>query len=506
MSTVPLRTSGAASPTRTRRCNKGLSSAALLLGLQLVASVPPAWADLDVNRLVFEAGLLTANPAPVPAASPSPSPALASIPDITTAPAAPAGSVLAQITAHTQRIAALEETEGAFSPQLVQEYLDLGQRYQSLGRHDAAIEAFEDAEHLNRISAGLVNPALLAIIEASLPSHLARGELQELGRKQQTLYELTRELHGNGSDELVPMLARLGDWQVTSFRRSLQRQPVVSITFGGSGRSMDPRQAGFGNLMRAQRHYSEAISNLLQRQDLHSTDLLPLEQKFVQTLYLEANRIGLLEDPNFYLNGKRSNTGSRVQYSAMQGIPPSYINGRSAYERMRWYARARQEPLEEQAALLIAEADWHLLFRHHGRARALYQEAWEQLQKDGVSSAKREALLTPPLPQQLPEFMALPHSRGHFGLAADTPLQWQGWIDVSFEVSRYGKPQRLTLLDSSEGTDKAVQARLRRLLMASPFRPHIGPEGPEAAAHVYRLRYHYALAENLAASSDAGQP
>lgn len=402
--------------------------------------------------------------------------------------------MLAGIAGHNQRIAELEATQGSFAPGLVQEYLDLGRRYQSLGRHDAAIEAFEDAEHVSRINDGLVNATLFPIIEASLESHLARGELFEFGQKQQTLYELARAHYGPGSAELVPLLVRLGDWQVTSFRRSLQRQPVMSISFGGGG-SIDPRRVGFGNLRRAQRHYAEAVAHILQREEVSSPDLLPLEQKFLQTLYLEANRNGLLENPDFFLGGHRSATGSRIRQSEMHALSAAFVNGRSAYQRMRFYAAAQRQPPLQQAALLVAEADWHLLFSHHGAARRKYQDARAMLQAAGIAEAEQAALLAPVLPQQLPAFAALPHSRAHFGLADDAALAWQGWIDVSFELSRYGKPQRLKVLGSSPGTARAVQGRLRRLLLSSPFRPRI--DAAEAQApHVYRVRYYYAPADS----------
>jgi tetratricopeptide (TPR) repeat protein len=518
MTTDLSHTRGAVSPTRIHQCRKGLRPGAWLLGLQLAAGAPPAWSEADLNRLVFEAHPLPETPVSLQAPVALQAPVQQATPGITllptgTLPVLPAtanpsaaGSLLTEITELNQRIVTLEETEGAFAPQLVQEYLDLGRRYQSLNRHEAAIEAFEDAEHLSRITAGLQNPALIAVIEASLPSHLALGELRELGYKQQSLYELTRTLYGSSSNELVPLLDRLGDWQVSSFRRSLQRQPVVSISFGG-GRSPDPRQASFGSLLRAQRHYSEAITNLLQRQDLNAPELFALEQKFVQTLYLAANRNGLLDNPDFYLNSSRTTLGSRVRHREMQGHSPNFVNGRSAYQRMRIYARLRQQPLAEQASLLLAEADWHLLFRHNARALQLYAEAFALLQSDAVSPAERQALLTPALPLQLPAFMALPHSRAHFGLPADARLQWEGWVDVSFELSRYGKPVQLQMLDSSAGTEKAVQSRLRRLLMASPFRPRIEAAGQdadsEAAAHVYRLRYYYASADAAVGSSEA---
>lgn len=484
MTAVQLPTCGAVSPTRTPRCSRG----ALLLQLLLALATAPAMADIDLDRLIFEARLRSpagAATAPLPAGAAAATPAATAATSATTAPL----GMLDTITAQNRNIAELLEQEGSFTPRLIQEYLDLGRHYQQLGRHDAAIEVLEDAEHLSRVNAGLENAGLIAIIEASLPSHLARGDQQDIARKQQQLYELTRSNFGSGSRELDPLLQRLADWQLYSFSQGLRSGPVISL----GGRSVDPRQLAFGNLYRAQRFYAEAIDNRLQRLDLAAPELLQLERQFVQTQYLAAVRGGLLDNPDFFLNHSRTVTGSRVQRSELHGRSVHYQNGLNAFIRMRFHASQLQADAVELARILVEEADWHLVFGHHRPALAGYAQARQLLEARAAPAQDSLALLQPALPPQLPTLVALPHSRAHFGLAPDSPLQWQGWIDVSFELSRYGSVRRLTIDASSAGTDRSVERRLRRLLQASPFRPG-SMVMADGQPQRYQLRYDYTLA------------
>lgn len=496
MTAVCFRLHGATSPIRTQRC-----SLAALLTLLLTAALPLAAADIDPNRLIFEilptADILPDTHPALPLSSPT---RVSGLGSRATNPALTAGEAanpdpnpaqtLAAVAATTERIATLVEQEGAFTPALIQEYLDLGRRYQALGRHEAAIDVLDDAEYLSRINAGLDNRTLIDIAELSIPSHLALGQWQEIARRQEQLYRLTREHYGPGSPELDPLLRQLAEWQLYSFRQGLRPQPVLSL----NAPSIDPRMLAFASLYRAQRFYAEAIDNQLQRRVVRASDLLALERQFVRTLYLGAVRQGLLDNPDFYIGSRGSRTGSHLRRPEAQGYTTGYLNGRASFTRMHMYAtHLRLAPLE-RARIMVEEADWQLLFGHHGRAVAMYRNALQYMQDNGIAPEQQAALLASDTPPQLPAFMPLPHSRAHFGLPADAKLQWQGWIEVSFELSRYGNLRRLRVEDQSEGTDKAVTRRLRRLLHANPFRPYIVPEDSTDEPPRYTLRYHYTLA------------
>ena len=178
MTAVQLHTRGALAPNQTHRAKRGA-----LLPLLLAAALPLAAADIDPNRLIFE--VLPSSDASPGSRTPATGAQLSAVntwqpeSDVAAADARPE-QLLAAVAAGNARIATLVEQEGAFTPALIQEYLDLGRRYQALGRHEAAIEVLDDAEHLSRITDGLDNLALIEIAELGIPSHLALGQWADL--------------------------------------------------------------------------------------------------------------------------------------------------------------------------------------------------------------------------------------------------------------------------------------------------------------------------------------
>lgn len=143
----------------------------------------------------------------------------------------------------------------------------------------------------------------------------------------------------------------------------------------------------------------------------------------------------------------------------------------------------------ELVPLLSSLGDWHLIHDRHSKALRVYQEALALMRELGAPEPLLQATFAPDIPVQLPAFAALPHSRAYMGVAEDAELNYEGYVDVSFEISRYGSAKRIRILGSSEGTDSNVVSRLRRLLRSMPFRPVL-LEDSEAERHK-SLRYYY---------------
>lgn len=478
-----------------RLAKTSLASTFVLLWL----AACPALGEVNPNLLLFEARALdsetdAANGStaarPLPLHSPFANPRAGA----DDAPA-PEPGLLVDVAAYNDRIAAHIEGSGPFDMGLIQEYAALGELYQQLGQHERAIEAFEEAEYVARINEGLTAPQAFDSIESAVESYIAMGDLPAANEKLQFLLYLNREHYGSNSLELVPLLAAMGDWHMYSFSQALSAPPVASfsIGLGGSGgrNAFDPRSIAFGNLFRAQGMYSQAIGTLLNRQVLYAPELIALEQKLVESVFLTAHREGFMRNPAFFLGNYYTTTGSHLRRNRFSGLSPSYLQGRNAYERMRRYQnfQYQSDPLD-LARILIAEADWHLIYDHHSKAIRVYEEALELMRRQGVPEAELEAIFAPSVPVQLPAFTALPHSRAYLGIAEDREIDYEGHVDVSFELSRYGSAKRVRVLGTSEATDPDVVKRLRRLLNSMPFRPVV-LEGREEARKK-TVRYYYA--------------
>jgi tetratricopeptide (TPR) repeat protein len=475
----------------------------------LLACITPALGNTNLDLLLFEA-------MPIPAAisgsgdSAAPASVHAALPATAKEPGPGEAGLelegisaldrLRTIQAYTESANLMAAELGPFDPGMFQKYLSLGLAQQELGQHEEAIKAFEAAEHISRVNDGLNTPMAIAPIEAAILSHVALGDMPTANRRLQYLLLISRNYYGSSSIQLVPLLSSMGDWYMDTFLNSITSppEPTISINIGNGmqGQRMDPRRQAFGNLFRAQGNYYQAINNLLNNGAIRSPALLELEKNLVETYFLNAHRESLMRSTNFFVRSSgRVSTGSHVRRNEFSGYSRNYLNGRHAYERMRYYQQFQQNPDPlEQAQIIVGQGDWNLLFGHHALALRTYHEALELLQVNKAPQEHIDALFSPQTPQNLPLFSAVPHSRTWLGLADTHPVEYEGHIDVSFELSRYGKARKIKVLDRQGLSSPDIERRLRRLLTSTRFRPDILPR-EDSSNPVHQVRYNFAFME-----------
>jgi tetratricopeptide (TPR) repeat protein len=496
-----------------------LSSSVPVRGLLVLLCCLPALSAVaqkgnEINRIVFDPQPLSAAQtqaqAPTAVASTAAGPAVA--PRSTSRPRPISDAILptsllpqtveAGIAADTaerylEAIAAEELDNGPFAPELLQQFMALAETYQQQGQHEEALEAFGKAEYISRINNGLYAPEQFGIVENMIESHLAAGDLVAANSRQQYLLFLQQQVYGEDSMEVVPALAELGDWNMSAFNTILNRATpfTLSMNFNSRINEPPPRAVAFGNLYMAQSNYYRAILNLVKHSETDSPELLELETKLIEAIFLGANRNGILDDPDFYMDRRHTRTGSRIARSNLNGASLSFINGRNAWLRMRIYQEHNPaaQPLDI-AETLIGLGDWHMLFNRRLTALDYYREALAYLQQQEVPAPVIDSLLSPPVPQQLPVFTPLPHSRAKFGIAADAPLDYSGYLDVSFRITRYGNVRDMEVLGKTDNASPALERRLKRLLRSAPFRPRI-IDGEPADSDTVALRYYFAMAQ-----------
>jgi hypothetical protein len=250
-----------------------------------------------------------------------------------------------------------------------------------------------------------------------------------------------------------------------------------------------PRLLAFGNLFQARLNFYDAISNLLQHQQYEDPRLIDLERRLIETEFMTASREGIMHNPDFYMDMRGVYTGTRITRSRRSN-QINFVNGRNAHERIRIYQEAmRTDPLEV-GKTIVSMADWHLLFDRQVGALELYREARRYMLEHGVEQASIDALLSPGIPQQLPSFTPLPHSREKFGIAPDATVDYDGHIDVSFRVSRFGNAGRIEVVDQEGPVTADMLRRLRRLLNSTPFRPRF-VAGEPATSDDVTVRYYF---------------
>jgi hypothetical protein len=181
----------------------------------------------------------------------------------------------------------------------------------------------------------------------------------------------------------------------------------------------------------AQRNYADAI-RVLRGQRYASDELYELEDKLLRSSYLLGD----------------SKTA------------------RQSLVRLILDDAANSEPMS-RVDRLIQLADLDFRNRHtQTQALDLYLETYAYLEKQGVARARIDEIFSPATPIALPTF--LPNL-----FAPERAQGATGYVDVEFDITRFGTTRRIRILDTSGNVSNAAQGRVTRWIVENHFRPRV---------------------------------
>jgi hypothetical protein len=420
-----------------------------------------------------------------------------------------ANDILANIKSYETQLSELEVSGGPFSQELFQVLLDLGTHHQELGDHETAIEIFDRAEFISRINEGLDNTNQFASFEKTIESHLALGDLVSANQKQRYMLYLGEQQFGASNLASLPVLVSIAEQNMQRFNQviSKPREPVFIVRINSNnsaarflptdGRSsLNSKASVFGNLLIAQRNYYRAISTMLYNRKYFDPQLLKLEYNLLETLFMAAHRSAILDESDYYLSERSITTGSLISFSRNNRNSFNFYEGRNVFERMQVYIANNPDANKLQLVDTMMEyGDWNLLFNKGMSARKKYAEAWQLIKDLGVGNETLESIFRPQMPVHLPLFTAKPNTREKFSISPETELEYEGYVDIAFTISKYGRTKQLEILSSEGEITRQIESRLRRFLRNSPFRPRLDDEGNAVSDRV-SLRYYVAFADS----------
>jgi hypothetical protein len=344
-----------------------------------------------------------------------------------------------------------QELNGVYSAALVEPLTALSFLYQESGDRDLAIAAIKRALQVQRANYGLRTldqaPLMLQWIETA-----------ETMRDFRMAWDLERALlalaHRNPNDlRAVPILREIGDKRMALLERYVKGEFLPQIVLGcyyappwndgfapnvqRNCNAGSRRVAIQGILWEAQRHYWEAIQ-VMRRNDLYSSDeLRNLENELIRTSYLYGHNAAV---------------------------------GKASLRRLLNYDVANAAPWETRVESLVQIADWDLMFAN-GRSEsnavlATYEAAYRELEKAGTSRASIENTFSPKTPVVLPAFLPNP-------LVSEQTPESKGFVDVAFEISRYGRSNNIEIIGSTNNVTDAAKKNLVRVIDRSTFRPRL---------------------------------
>jgi hypothetical protein len=384
-------------------------------------------------------------------------------------------------------IASLEDAGDFYAPRIAELSTELGRVLQAEGQHSTALEAYDRGFQIMRRQEGLASVAQASILQAKIASEVALDNIDAGDALQYSLFSMQQQLLADKPVALAEAHLVSADWNLKYY---LQAQQAAVP----GGRTAEQHAALAARLGDAFMQYHKALWLLstesadglydegLYNEGLYDEGLYEkkaaIERK-IAALTLMVDRQSQRDMPGTLTkSGQRSIHESRNAHN-----PVLFDHGSAALQRALDYSVASAEPI------LIAErqlelADWYLLMDQHDAARAAYASALTSLRAAGVDERQIAGILDSGLPVHDPEAALLASA------AEQGTSEFDGYIDVAFDVNRYGEASNARVL-AGAAHDTQVEEELLRQIHAGRFRPGFDEGLPVDRSDV-TLRYYFA--------------
>jgi hypothetical protein len=391
----------------------------------------------------------------------------------------------------------LEQAGNAYANALPEVLMDLATAYESTGDFLKAQSYLDRANHLTRVNSGLFSLDQVPVVQRIFKNALVRGDLLAADQQQEYLYFLLLKAYGKGSAELIAPLQEYARWNMQAFKTyapaalpvaplsgtdALTDTPVAEVP---AATVMDMAQFRIQHLINAQFIYKQLIDLLL----THAGNADPR--------LAEAQRLLAV---NSYLFATQSLANESVLNESLQGAYydgsqslhlAGFSDGRKALERRIETLQQNDSTTPTELARSRLElVDWMIATRTRADFANIFTAAYEQYSAAGAHADELTALFDPPLPPEVPTFMVYPNTRQAFDLATDVALQYRGFIDVEYGLSRIGESQSPKILYVTPDTPEPLTAILLRAIRRGQFRPRMR-DGELVANDKITARYYY---------------
>jgi hypothetical protein len=366
--------------------------------------------------------------------------------------------LMAAIGRRAESIDAEASVDGSRSRALIEELTSLAGLHEEMGDHFLAIEALERALHIRRVNDGLYTLEQVDIVERLIANRTAAGQHAETRQLERYVLELTRR---NAGDPRVPnTLIAAADRELDAFYRLLDEGTPWTIDVSlGAGPSFrrEGSYTAVSALRSARRNYGAALSAGLSNGTYGVPRLMELQDKIIETHYLAV----ITPDLDYYGgSGALAELRARVSNLSNFGGTPSAVAG-----------------------AMMAVGDWYLLQSRNSTALKQYRAAYELLAGQNVAPDTIEEVMSFDVPRTLPVYTPSPRN-------AAAGRSFRGYIDASFEITKYGVSKDIEVLERSAGTSEDIERRLKRHVLSSRFRPMLADGRVVDSGRVF-VRYYY---------------
>lgn len=382
-----------------------------------------------------------------------------------------------QASAIAQYQAAIHEAEmtlGTFDESIAQQAESLGDLLAQTGDTSGALAAYEKALHIQRVNNGLHSAAQVGVLHKMITTQTDAGHLDHAHSLHESLLYLQKRLHRPGDQGYIAAILEWADWNVDYLLKA--NTPVT-----GSYSNFGPTTLNT-LLVTAQENYIDAI-DLIRA----SEAITPVQKRRLVHAEKKLAAINYIANSKTSLAGTSSSSGFSDNDSfgdenrrASQAEMAYFFNGSNALKRAIAYSLESPQPdylsIAEQMMTL---GDWYLLFDRRAAALSVYEDAYEVLDAVQASDDDISRIMTPGMPVTAPDVAG----------NNSTPT-YHGYIDVEFQVSKFGIASSPEVIATSEQDVSPVTRALIRKIRQEKFRPSF-TDGSATSSENVKLRYYY---------------
>jgi hypothetical protein len=384
------------------------------------------------------------------------------------------------IAKYEQAIAAAQSKHGPYAHAISEQAMALGLLLQRTGDQQAALKAFERSMHVLRVNTGLFSSEQVPVMKAIINSHIQLGDVANAHAMQEALFNLQRKQHGQDQLALVPALLEWADWNVNLYLvQGMRHADMLTLSAAQLSSALhDPR------LSLAYSSYSEALQILARQTAVPDERLVSTERKLAALNFMINRELqdtygavaGYMErNPDY-------NSPGQVLEQANSAL---FFAGSDALKRAIEHSYNVPEPdYDAIAARMMELGDWYLLFDRRAAALEIYADALQVMQEARLPQEDVERIMSPGMPVQTPDTTLL-------AVTPPPSERFAGFIDVQFELSRFGMAMNPQIIASS-GADRHIEKDLLRTIRGCKFRPKF-VAGNATNDQKIQLRYYYTL-------------
>jgi tetratricopeptide (TPR) repeat protein len=382
---------------------------------------------------------------------------------------------LQDIDNYEQMLEQLEYDGGAWSAQIAEELSTLGNMLYEQGDYEQSIEVFDRAVHVNRVNYGLYSTQQIPLVERIVESHIALGQWQQADQQQQYAFYVQSKAYGARDPRMAEVFENLARWNIASFFRGIDPDPsarlletymlfraaanTVAFHFG----TADPR---YVSLLRDVAGASDMVTRYTPPGTVTATATNPNIRRVSEFVGVPNDQV-------------------RVPNGGGEGALRRILEFYSDDDRP-----ATQENLMLRVRALAELGDWYMMEQRRQAALDAYADAWNLLltMEEGSVLAQQffDRIVFLPTFSRFDE-----EQREAFQASPDFGAR-QGYVDISFDVSRYGRAGNFSVLAVEPAGMGRVDMMAINHLRSLTVRPRVeAGETLASAGERYRLPFWY---------------